>query len=610
MLTSSAFSNGFPEQDASSLEGTDSAIVQMTLINRLRKAFAEMGVRFRIVCQTDLWRILLEATSVPNQRECVSVLGRFLMSYEAYPTVEVFARSLTEPKPAWGVRIPAHLWPSVESPHLENSHSDNQDIEVPPPLLAARIERSSEGQRWGVLNSPNTQLSPLNNPSQFNSPPATPEAPETPVQKIQARRSWWANGLVILAGLGFLGFAGTFLYTNATTVRSRDAVINGVLVGVRAPEDGILIKLRGNVGDIVHPLDGPVAVIQNDRASRMEPKIINTWLQKRRGELGAEQEKLQQLQGLVASVQADAQNQSRLEVRETSRLVAAAQASLQAAQDNLSRAKADLEGAKARERLAKVNDKRYSELATQGAVAQALADGARAEVEQSQANVTSRARDVDSAAAEVQRLTRNLEAVEAENQAAELGLTLRNTRSQFDPRLRLQDLQRNLQEQAALVRGIQQEIKSKEAELTQAQQELQQRIDVPVAAPITGIVWQHEFREGMQIQKNEQIMQILDCDRRWVDVFVDEKYIRLIHPGMKATIELYGGANRRFRATVTKIRSGLGRLNPGEDLVIPIPENYPRQTQVRVTFDSAGQKSQGNFCYVGYTARVVFDVQR
>nr|pir hypothetical protein 12 (atpE 3' region) - Synechococcus sp. (PCC 6716) [Synechococcus sp.]CAA49888.1 unnamed protein product [Synechococcus sp.] len=43
-------------------------------------------------------------------------------------------------------------------------------------------------------------------------------------------------------------------------------------------------------------------------------------------------------------------------------------------------------------------------------------------------------------------------------------------------------------------------------------------------------------------------------------------------------------------------------------MVIPIPENYPRQSQVRVELDVSDAWREGNFCYVGYTGKVTFEI--
>lgn len=420
------------------------------------------------------------------------------------------------------------------------------------------------------------------------------QKPAVSTQQLKLRRSLLANLLVLAAGCGILTFAGWFLYRHLTTVGSRDAVINGVIVNVRAPEEGTLEKLEARVGEFIEPTEAPLALIENDYVSQGNAKEVEKWLERRRGELAAAQAKLAQLQELLASAQRDERNQQVLEVAQTQRQVAAAQAELAAA-------KANLADAKARYQLAKINYRRFSQLAKQGAVPQAQADAALTELQQSQAQVAARQREVEAAA-------RTVEALKADARAAELGLTLRKTRSNYDPRLRLQELQIQIAEQQAIVKGIQREIAAQKRQVAQAQREVAQRKVVKVTAPIAGYVWRVDARSGMFLGKGDQILQLLDCRRRWVDVFVEEKSLRLIHPGTRATIEPYGKKGKALQGTVSNIRSGLGRLNPGDDQVIPIPENYPRQSQVRVELDADHDWGEGNFCYVGYTARVTFQI--
>ncbi len=415
-----------------------------------------------------------------------------------------------------------------------------------------------------------------------------------PTQRLKLRRSLFANGLVMATGLGILAFTGIFLFQHLTTVRSRDAVINGIIVNVRAPEEGTLVDLRAQVGEFVQPTDGSLATITNDRVNAAIPKNIQAWLERRRGELATAKAKLAALEAMLPSAVADNNNHYRLEVTQMDRRLAAAKAELAAA-------KANLADAKARQELAKINYQRFSTLAQQGAVAQAQADAARTELQQSKAQVLNRQRAVEAAA-------RTVEAVAAEAQAAKLGLTLRNTRSNYDPRLRLQELKMQIAEQKAAVRGIETEIVAKEKELAEAQRDVAQRRLVPVAAPVAGYVWHVEAQLGTFLGKGDTIAQVLDCQRRWVDVLVDEKYLRLLPPGTKATIAPYGAKDRVLRGTVTNIRSGLGRLNPGNDIALPVPENYPRQSQVRVAIDSEDNLGEGNFCYVGYTAKVTFHI--
>lgn len=415
-----------------------------------------------------------------------------------------------------------------------------------------------------------------------------------PSQQLKLRRSVVANTLVVATGIAILGFTGNFLFRHLTTVRSRDAVINGVIVSIRAPQQGMLVDIRGQVGDFIDAANSAVATLNNDYVSSVDTKHIETWLQRRRGELEAAQAKLRELKRLLTSAQTDSTNQKYLEVLESDRRVAAAKAELAAA-------KANLAEAQARYQLAKINYRRLSTLAWQGAVSQSQADAARTELEQSQAQVVNRRRAVDAAA-------HTAEALAANAQAARVGLTLRNTRSNYDPRLRLQELTLQIAEQTAIIRGIEAEIAAKEQELAQSKREVKQRQRITVVTPISGYIWHIDAQPGTFLRQGDSILRVLDCQRRWVDVFVDEQSLRLIRPGTKATIDLYGVEQPILRGTVTSIRSGARRLDVGSDTALPMPPHYPRQSKVRVEFDTDNHQGDGNFCYVGYTGKVTFEI--
>ncbi|WP_198406021.1 hypothetical protein [Parathermosynechococcus lividus] len=74
--------------------------------------------------------------------------------------------------------------------------------------------------------------------------PAASRAQVVSAQRLKVRRSLLANGVVIATGVGVLAFTGIFLFRHLTSVTSRDAVINGVIVNVRAPEEGTLVDLH------------------------------------------------------------------------------------------------------------------------------------------------------------------------------------------------------------------------------------------------------------------------------------------------------------------------------------------------------------------------------
>jgi multidrug resistance efflux pump len=113
------------------------------------------------------------------------------------------------------------------------------------------------------------------------------------------------------------------------------------------------------------------------------------------------------------------------------------------------------------------------------------------------------------------------------------------------------------------------------------------------------VIWKLDARKGQLIRQEKSVGQMIDCSRRWVDVYVEEQSIESIQIGMPAKIELYGASKLVLNGKVSLIRSGLGRFNAGEDVAITIPQNLPRTTQVRVELDKNSDVGDPNvFCYI------------
>jgi multidrug resistance efflux pump len=394
-------------------------------------------------------------------------------------------------------------------------------------------------------------------------------------------RSLLSNLLIIFASAGLIIWTFRLIQTRFTSVISLDAVINGVLTDLKAPSEGTISELSVNTGDTTSQ-DKALLTLKNERVSELKVQEINSRINQQQAELKRIQAKLARQLALRQTLVADQQNQSRLEALE--------------AQQSVAQVISDLQGAKARYQLAQLTYKRTKSLAAAGALSQADLDTAGVEMQQSQA--------------EVGTLETRLDALRTNQQATQLGLTLSRNRSNYDPRIRLEELQLQIADQHQVIQTLQQSIQDGQAELTQAKADVKRQQTVVVSAPNSGVVWRLSAQRGKFVEQGESLGQVLDCERRWVDVFVDERAVRSLKPGTPATVELYGSSSSVLHGQVSLVRSGIGRLAAGEDVAIPITPNLPRNTQVRV--DLAPDTDKGNphlFCYVGYTGRVTFKLK-
>ena len=401
----------------------------------------------------------------------------------------------------------------------------------------------------------------------------------TPDYKITPR-SLLSNLLILGASVGLVIVSVRLLHTKFTSVISRDAVINGTLININAPEDGTVTELPVKTGEAVS-LDKTILTIKNERVSKLPTQAIITRINDQQAQLDRAQSQLERQLILLQSFSQEQQNQASLESIE--------------ARNSVAEVESELQGAKARYQIAQKSYDRSKFLTIEGALAQTQLDAVAKELEESK-NLTG-------------SLEARLEGIRANQKASGLGLTLARSRSSYDPRIRLQEMQLQIADGRKAIATLQQGIKDAKSEFVQAQTDASRKEKVVVKVPTPGVMWHLSVQPGQFVQQGATLGQVLDCKRRWVDVFVDEKSVRSIQPGTPASIELYGSNAQVLQGQVSIIRSGLGRLAAGEDVAVPITPNMPRNSQVRVDLkDSKDNGDPSLMCHVGYTGRVTFKI--
>ncbi len=395
--------------------------------------------------------------------------------------------------------------------------------------------------------------------------------------------SWFSNLAVLGASAGLLGWSASLVHQRMVSVISVDAVINSTLIDLKAPTEGLLNGLKLQTGQFTVARQ-PLARIRNDRLLQLPLTERQTQIQAKEAELNQGRLRLAQLEGMRSLLAQDQANQSRLETLEV--------------QQQSQQVSADIAGASAQVALAHKRLERSQYLQTQGALAQSLVDEAQLDLTQKQTTLDG--------------LQARLKSLKTNQDAASLGLSLSRTRSNYDPRIRLQELELQIADQALRLQTLQQALRNAQSELQQARIDQFKKQSATIASPIDGLIWQLSARDGQFVQAGETIGQVLDCRRRWIDVWVDEKAVRSLSPQTTASIDLYGTQAPPLRGHISLIRSGIGRLAAGADVTTPVARNLPRLSQVRVdiAFDPAAARpdpaGRSQFCYVGYTGRVTF----
>ncbi len=401
-------------------------------------------------------------------------------------------------------------------------------------------------------------------------------------------RSLLANLLLIGVSGGLIIWSLQFLKTRLTSVVSVDAVVNAAITDIKAPIEGTVADVSLATGEVISQ-GQPLFTLRNDRVSQLQSQELVGKLNQQRSLLQQAERRLAAQSSLLDTLVKDEQNQGRLEIIE--------------AQQSIDQLTSELAGARSRYRLAKTSYNRTLNLKSAGAINQATLDSANADVEQRRSDVSS--------------LEARLNSTRINKEAAEQGLSLSKTRSNYDPRIRRQELELQMADQRQTIQALQQSVKDMEGALAQAQKDVQVQKQVVIAAPSSGILWQTSVEPGRVVQPGEFMGKIVDCKRRWVDAVVEEAAVKSLKIGDAAMVSLYADdGSVSLHGKVSQVRSGLGRVSsPGQDISGPVDLNLPRHAQVRIALDTTAQDvahtetSQKNFCYVGYTGKVDLKVQ-
>ncbi len=402
-------------------------------------------------------------------------------------------------------------------------------------------------------------------------------------------RSLVSNLFLILLSAGLVIWSLRFLKTRLTSVVSVDAVVNAPVMDIKAPGEGVITAVDISTGEKIAQ-GQPLLTLKPTRVNAPSSQASVNQIGQQRSQLKQAQERLASQLALLDTLVEDEHNQGRLEVSQ--------------AQQSVDQFASELKGADAQYRLAKLNYQRTQKLKSEGAIAQASLDAAEIDLEKRRSEVNS--------------LEARLSGMQVNKEAVERGLSLSKTRSNYDPRIRRQELELQISDQRQIIQTLERSVKESESSLAQTQKDASGPQQTVISAPTSGVLWQLSVSPGRVVQPGEFMGKIVDCDRRWVDAVVEESAMRTLKIGDSATVELYANQDAvSFQGKISLIRSGLGRVSsPGEDITGAVDLNLPRHTQVRIALDtidkekSATDAAQKNFCYVGYTGKVALQVQQ
>lgn len=155
------------------------------------------------------------------------------------------------------------------------------------------------------------------------------------------------------------------------------------------------------------------------------------------------------------------------------------------------------------------------------------------------------------------------------------------------------------------------------ADLDSAQAELQARLEseqraydllsqAVLEAPPSSVVWEIFAEPGAFVARGSPLFSFVDCDRRLVQVAVDDSTTELITPGHPVEVHLYGDRTP-IAGSVRAIYGSGGQATQRGSLAAHVADIGPREAVVFIDIGPADERSrQYRHCDIGRTAYVEF----
>ena len=387
------------------------------------------------------------------------------------------------------------------------------------------------------------------------------------------------TGRMIRIGLT-LAVVSVVVWTVAPYVTNRvstSAVVNAPLSPIVAPFNGRVAQPSKPVGALVRP-DEPLFVAAaetRDRRYQLELESRARTLEARLAGIGRQRD---QLEAVAAELRERLTLYRSHSVAELGHEIAETRAALTAARAEAQRAGAALA--------------RSRKLRAKGLVPEADHDTSAAEARVARATVA--------------ELTASLDGLKVQLAAAEAGSFVRagandvpySQQRADEVGLRLSELTRTQTRLAAELDGVRDQLAEERARRARSEA-------FRPTAPVRGVVWTASRATGDPIATGQVVLQVADCEQRFVEVAVSESYFEKIRPGEIARVQLKG-SDRLLRAPVIAVR-GAGARQPHDNLAASVPTAERGQLRVLVSLEGVGlDRAPSNFCHIGRTAEVYF----
>lgn len=211
------------------------------------------------------------------------------------------------------------------------------------------------------------------------------------------------------------------------------------------------------------------------------------------------------------------------------------------------------------------------------------------------------------AVAEVSRLKARLDRVGIEIAAVEAGVFVQEGWNDVPySQQRIDGIDLSLADLATERRRITGEHAAIDGQIDAEMQLIAERETFIPLAPSAGVIWKQSGAAGETVVPGDVLVQMVDCDARFLEVTLAERHFGSIVPGDLAWVRLKGGSEA-IAAPVTGVL-GAGAKFDHPRLAASVTEAKPDQLRVLISLRNAGIDGEpGAFCNVGRTAEVRFE---
>lgn len=389
------------------------------------------------------------------------------------------------------------------------------------------------------------------------------------------------NLRLVSAGL-LLAAAGSILLPRATNYVSTSAVVNAPLITVRSPFDGRIAKASP---EVAHAVDADAALLRID-GDRTDRSRLTGLLAEETSLLRAQTSLSRERDTLAALAEAlGRRDREHRQLR--ARLLHA----------RLTGLKAEHRGALAERREIADRIARTRSLAAKGNATGAM-------VERESAELAIRTAEADRLQAAADALRISLAALAEGYVVQETGSDASYAQQRLDEiAIRRADLETEIARTEAHRGALGEQIAMARIDLAA------NRTFLPEAAT-DAVVWRASAAVGNEVIAGDEILKLVDCGRRFVEVAISESHFETIVPGTPAYVRLRGSAEP-FQARVEAVK-GAGAKSDYAELSSEPPFVPEGQLRVFVGLDPAdldgadAERIAAAFCDVGRTAEVRF----